>query len=396
MSDYTRLPSAFLIEGASYPAVALPLDPSWPAIARSKGFDILGRVVDRYRCVLRCHDCRSSAVVRINVMRDHAPLCHACIQRRRAAAAKAIGAELIAADAQHRHYGHFRLSSGHVVRRQYLRAEKAAAGGHAIDCPACRETRYGTEAQAFGWNLAGRAKGRRPGYRRYRHRCGHRQDVSIGNMAWGDTSCGGCAANWAGKPSFIYLFRYHLGADMPQGDLASLARQGAGMTPADVKAAVQEARSLARAAKRALTLDDLVAAIGTAHPPIPTALRRRIAIHEAGHVVAAHVTGNARPLSAVLSGDTGHVEMLPLPHDGSAAVVKRDLRKLLREFSRFHISSSGNMWTNFPLTSGNKKPSGAAMSRFLHAKKDRQGRRRAQQGQTVYRLHTLLSDKSGY
>ncbi|SFL58727.1 ATP-dependent Zn proteases [Loktanella salsilacus] len=121
------------------------------------------------------------------------------------------------------------------------------------------------------------------------------------------------------------VFRYHLAADMPQGDLASLARQGAGMTPADVKAAVQEARSLARAAKRAMTIDHLVAAIGTARPPIPTALRRRIAIHEAGHVVAAHVTGNARPLSAVLSGDTGHVEMLPLPHDGSTAVITATL-----------------------------------------------------------------------
>jgi cell division protease FtsH len=121
------------------------------------------------------------------------------------------------------------------------------------------------------------------------------------------------------------VFRYHLGADMPQGDLASLARQGAGMTPADVKAAVQEARSLARAAKRAMPTDHLVTTIGTAHPPVPTALRRRIAIHEAGHVVAAHVTGNARPLSAVLSGDTGHVEMLPLPHDGSTAVITATL-----------------------------------------------------------------------
>jgi hypothetical protein len=34
------------------------------------------------------------------------------------------------------------------------------------------------------------------------------------------------------------------------------------------------------------------------------------------------------------------------------------------------------------------------MSRFLRAKKDPQGRRRAQQGQTVYRLHTLLSERS--
>lgn len=210
MTYHNRLPAAYLIDGVSHPVVAMDIDPSWPPLARAKEFDIIARVTDRYRCVLRCHDCGTKAVVRVNVMRDHQPLCHNCIRRRRIEAAKRLGAQLIAADATHRHYGHFRLACGHVVRRQYLRVEKAAAGGHAIDCEACREQRYGNEARGFGWTLDGRAKSKRPGYRRYRHGCGHRQDVSIGNMVWGDASCGGCAANWAGKASHIYLFQIDL------------------------------------------------------------------------------------------------------------------------------------------------------------------------------------------
>lgn len=206
----TRTPAAYLVDGVSHPVFPMAPDPSWPPLADAKGFDFVARVTDRYRCLLRCHACGTNAVVRINVIRDHQPLCHACIYSRRAAAAQRLGAELVAADAAHRHYGHFRLACGHVVRRQYLRVETAATGGHAIDCETCREIRYGHEARIFGWTLDGPPKGRRPGYRRYRHACGHPQDVSIGNMAWGDASCGACAQNWAGKPSYIYLFRIDL------------------------------------------------------------------------------------------------------------------------------------------------------------------------------------------
>ena len=206
----THLPAAFFVDGISHPVVSMDPDPSWPPLAEAKGFRFIARVTDRYRCLLRCHACGTNVVVRVNVVRDHQPLCRVCIHRRRAAAAQRLGAELIAADGQHRHYGQFRLACGHVVRRQYLRVEAAAAGGHAIDCETCRETRYGAEARAFGWTLAGPPKGRRQGYRRYRHRCGHHQDISIGNMAWGDASCGACAQTWAGRPSFIYLFRIDL------------------------------------------------------------------------------------------------------------------------------------------------------------------------------------------
>lgn len=121
------------------------------------------------------------------------------------------------------------------------------------------------------------------------------------------------------------VFRHHLGTDLAGADLAPLARRGAGMTPADVKAAVQEARSLARAARRPLRLTDLSAAIGTTHPAIPAALRRRVAIHEAGHIVAAHVTGNARPIAATLSGAAGHAEMQLMPHAGDRAAMTATL-----------------------------------------------------------------------
>ena len=121
------------------------------------------------------------------------------------------------------------------------------------------------------------------------------------------------------------VFRHHLGADLAGVDLASVARRGAGMTPADVKASVQEARSLARAARRSLQLADLAAAVGTTHPAVPAALRRRVAVHEAGHVVAAHVAGHARPVAATLSGAVGHAEMELVPHAGDRTAVTATL-----------------------------------------------------------------------
>lgn len=73
--------------------------------------------------MLRCHACDTNAVVRVNVVRDHQPLCNKCIYRPRAARAQRLGAELRTADTYH-HYGHFRLDFGNVVRRQYLRLAK--------------------------------------------------------------------------------------------------------------------------------------------------------------------------------------------------------------------------------------------------------------------------------
>lgn len=188
----------------------MPSKPSWHAAAQQKGFDLLGRVLDRYHGVVRCHTCEVISVVRLNVLRDHHPLCHPCIQARRVAAAGVIDAQWLGHDPDDRHYGHFLLHCQHEVRSQYVRVERAAAGGDNVGCEICREVRYGEQGQKFGWILVGASERGRPGYRSYQHGCGHKQDVMIGNMVWGDCTCANCGTGWSTNKSFIYLFEIAL------------------------------------------------------------------------------------------------------------------------------------------------------------------------------------------
>jgi len=190
--------------------LAGPVSPGWVFAADRHGFDVIGRMRDKDHLVLCCRACNSPFAVRVSVVRDARPLCHACIRSRRAAAAAAVGANLVGPTPDDMRVGFFVLSCGHVVRRQYQSIERAAEVGFSIDCPTCREARYAEEARAFGWTLAGPAVDAPDGYRSYRHGCGHLQDISIGNMLWGDCSCAGCAATWSAKPSFIYMFAVDL------------------------------------------------------------------------------------------------------------------------------------------------------------------------------------------
>ena len=182
----------------------------WHAAAQQKRFDLLGRVLDRYHGVVRCHTCGALSVVRLNVLRDHFPLCHHCILARRVAAAGFIKAQWLCHDPDDRHYGYFQLHCQHEVRSQYVRVERAASGGHNVGCEMCREARYSEQAQKFGWTLVGPSKRGRLGYRSYRHNCGHIQDVMIGNMVWDDCTCANCGTGWSASKSFIYLFEIAL------------------------------------------------------------------------------------------------------------------------------------------------------------------------------------------
>ncbi|WP_141135120.1 hypothetical protein [Puniceibacterium sediminis] len=178
----------------------------------------MARVRDRYSFLLRCRTCRQISIKPRNVVVDHTPECHHCIRRRREAAASQIGATLLGSDPDHRHYGVFVLECGHIVRRQYLRVEKAADGGHRAGCEACREAAYDEAASRHGWSLNGPAASGRTGYRSYRHHCGHKQNVSVGNMTSGDVDCARCGESWTSKPSSIYLFRI----DLPSGSVLKL------------------------------------------------------------------------------------------------------------------------------------------------------------------------------
>ena len=190
--------------------LARPVSLGWVLAADRHGFDVIGRMRGKDHIVLGCRACDTPFAVRASVVRSARPLCHACIRSRRAAAAAAVDAYLVGPTPDDMRVGFFALPCGHVVRRQYQSIERNAQLGFSIDCPTCREMRYADEARLFSWTLTGSAVDASDGYRSYRHTCGHLQDISIGNMLWGDCNCAGCAATWSAKPSFIYMFAVDL------------------------------------------------------------------------------------------------------------------------------------------------------------------------------------------
>lgn len=108
------------------------------------------------------------------------------------------------------------------------------------------------------------------------------------------------------------ILRQHLGSDLDGIDLAAAARLAHGCTGADITGYVKIARSAARAAKRPMELGDLLDAIAPPEQRAPAHLHR-IAVHEAGHAVTAHVLklGQIRSVSIVSRGVAGgfcHVE----------------------------------------------------------------------------------------
>lgn len=89
------------------------------------------------------------------------------------------------------------------------------------------------------------------------------------------------------------IFRQHLGGDLEGADLTHAGRLAFGClaTGAQVVEWVKAARRIARAEKRAMTLADLLLAIAPGDQRSERD-RRRAAVHEAGHALAAHLTGN--------------------------------------------------------------------------------------------------------
>lgn len=220
INSIRNTPATFLIDGVHHPAyLKKPLLPDMILLADAHGFDIVGRVRDKDHLVLHCRTCKTDNIKRWSVVRDDRPVCHACIRARRDAAADAHGAAPFDRVKGDRHVGRLKLACGHVVERQFYSIERSVKKGHTIACPECREARYATEADQFGWTLVGPpSSGKRSYYRSYRHICGHLQDISIGNMVWGDCACARCGSRWNARPSHIYLF----GIDLPSMPVVKL------------------------------------------------------------------------------------------------------------------------------------------------------------------------------
>ena len=211
MPTSTTVHFPFPVDGAVLPVFACETPPHWHAAAEAKGFTVIGRAVDRLHVVLGCHACGRPTLKRVSVVLGYNPECGHCIRDRRVAAAERLGARLIGPDPEgNRHYGEYMLACGHVARRQHTRVEDAAAGGHALGCETCLDARLEAEAGRWGWRLAGPAARDDRSYRRYEHACGHRQDVAVANMRWGDVDCAGCGETWTSKPSRLYLLEFAL------------------------------------------------------------------------------------------------------------------------------------------------------------------------------------------
>lgn len=107
-----------------------------------------------------------------------------------------------------------------------------------------------------------------------------------------------------GLDGILNILRFHVRDSLPEKDLRAAAEMLDGFTPAEIMERVRSARRMARTAGRDLSADDLKRAImpATTRPP---AVLKRIAIHEAGHVVVAIVTGFGTVRSVRIGGREG-------------------------------------------------------------------------------------------
>ena len=176
--------------------------------AARSGFALISWAEPKNHLLLRCQTCGTATIRRRSVVRDVNIECKHCIRARRLRAEQALGVTFLGAQVGDHKHGLFQLPCGHLARRQYGRVEKAADGGHALGCDACRAAREEAEAQARGWQSLGPDPAGRINYRLYRHSCGHEQAIGRANMQSGRFNCAACGTGWASAPSYIYCMRF--------------------------------------------------------------------------------------------------------------------------------------------------------------------------------------------
>lgn len=108
------------------------------------------------------------------------------------------------------------------------------------------------------------------------------------------------------EPGLAGIFRHHLGNDLHDMDMTSVARLAIGSSGADVAGFVKSARTSARAKNRSMTASDLLESVAPPDPRSPDHLKRT-ALHEAGHALVAHLLGlgRVRSISIIAKGVGG-------------------------------------------------------------------------------------------
>ncbi|MCV6825401.1 MULTISPECIES: GIY-YIG nuclease family protein [Halocynthiibacter] len=195
----------------STPGIPQAIHARWQEAAKAKGFDILARVKDRFHLSIRCTACHRAHDTRINVVRDHQPLCPHCIEDRWRADAKAVGLVWEGRDPEDPLAAFYTAPCGHRLRRQFELIKRVKAGTCSYRCEICHKAKEEAEAEARGWTLLGPDPEGNPNYRLYEHKdCGHQQRIARANMQSGRFTCASCDAGWASEPSFIYAMRFVL------------------------------------------------------------------------------------------------------------------------------------------------------------------------------------------
>ncbi|MCK9917370.1 AAA family ATPase [Microbacteriaceae bacterium K1510] len=119
------------------------------------------------------------------------------------------------------------------------------------------------------------------------------------------------------KPSvedLVGIIRFHLKNALAGADLMPAALAARGATGADVEAWIRRAKGKARRAKRELSPEDLLTEIRQGQDPLPPFLRRKFAIHEAGHIIVAAAIGIFRMRNVSLH-DAGGVTTIEVNQD---------------------------------------------------------------------------------
>jgi cell division protease FtsH len=121
------------------------------------------------------------------------------------------------------------------------------------------------------------------------------------------------------------MFRVRLRDDLSDDDLKPLAELAIGMVGADVERVVKDARRVARGRNRLLSMRDLLGAVGDGEE-LDDRMRRRVAVHEAAHIVAEVLLFGPDRVHAVLTS----------MRDRAGAVVRHPAPELEGTYEDYH------------------------------------------------------------
>lgn len=126
-------------------------------------------------------------------------------------------------------------------------------------------------------------------------------------------------------PELARILRFYLKEDLPDADLVPLVSARPGATGADAVSWARDARRRARKAGRPMIYDDIAVEVVGIETRTAETLRR-IAIHEAGHVVAAYALGLSVDL-VTLAGDARNGGYVMLAKDTEMVSTKSRLER---------------------------------------------------------------------